>query len=147
MNVGTTTRASKQTGVKLRPEVKTRIEALSSARFGPRGLSRWIERQLDLLLKDRDFLARLTASAPAGELVRKTIVLTPESQKLLAKATVRVRKIDPTSEDVQSQILRAAFDLAIESEPAPEVEGRDPSVDIPIGDVKPRLGSTRARKR
>lgn len=105
---------AKTTSVTLSPEMKDAISRLSARTYGVRGLSRWTEEQLRRLLQRRDFLVRYAQSSAVETGATKSVRLTEGAQELLTQGTLRVRKIDPLSPNVQSRLLRAAFAAAIE---------------------------------
>lgn len=153
MNRAASNYAAKVTSVALRPEVKDVVEELSLERYGPRGFSRWTEERLGELLNHRSFLVRYAQSDLSGDTVRKSLRLTPASEKLLEQAVLRIRQLDPLSQNEQSRILRAAFDLAVENasqkSSAKEAKKSKPAAempDIPL-EKKPRLGTVRAKKK
>jgi len=130
--------ANKVTSVTLSSRMKADVEALAKAKYGPRGMARWLEEHLGALLEDRSFISRVGASEAVTEMdVRKSIRLTPTAEQLLMEGVRRVRKIDPFAENPRSKILRATFDFAIDK--AEGSKPKPPEVDVGIADVVLRL--------
>lgn len=130
--------ANKVTSVTLSSQMKADIEALAKAKYGPRGMARWLEENLTALLEDRSFISRVGASEAVTEMdVRKSIRLTPTAEQLLMEGVRRVRKIDPFAENPRSKILRATFDFAIDQAESSRTKG--PTADVNIADAAPRL--------
>lgn len=153
----TTTPAAKTTSVSLTQEMLEMVIRISQDRYGVRGMARSIEDWLADLLKQRDFLSRYAAITVEGSVVRKSIRLTGRAEDMIEDAIKRIRKVDPLSKDVQTRLLRAAFDLAIEQHAAAmaarPVAGTDlddqaqMEIVVPLETARPRLARKPARKR
>lgn len=145
--------ATKQTSLTLPVTLIAHVDQLAAAKYGQRGMARWVDDVLEEFLAQPDFVVQVGASeAKATETHRKSLRLTPFGESMLVEGVKRVRKVDPTLENVRSQILRAAFRYAARkagmlTKPA---QGASETVEtvpaVKISDKAPGLGR-KGRKR
>lgn len=145
---------SKQSSVLLTAEMRQDIESLGRAKYGPRGLSKWIEKAIANFMKKPDFVLRVGVGEAKMELsTRKVITLTPDADEMLNDAVTKVRRADPTQENVRAMILRSAFNDAIReaklTEPAlvPSAKAKVAEMGAPkISDKAPGMRRKAAKK-
>lgn len=145
--------ATKQTSLTLPVTLIAHVDQLATAKYGQRGMARWVDDVLQEFLAQPDFVVQIGASeAKATTTHRKSLRLTPFGESMLIEGVKRVRKVDPTLENVRSQILRAAFRYAARKAGVlarPETAANDeamPAPTVKISDKAPGLGR-KGRKR
>lgn len=114
-NVNPATRGrARRTSLRMSAEMLQDIESLGRAKYGQRGMSRWIEKCIANFMKKPDFVLRVGVGQAKMKFDQHKIFhLTPDAEEMLNEAVLRVRRADPAQENITAMVLRSAFQEAI----------------------------------
>jgi predicted DNA-binding protein len=99
-----------KTSVRMTLAMQQELRAAASAAYGGKGKSRWVREALEML--DAQDEAMTSVGLGEAQFVpecAEQFLLSAEAMDRLEAMVSRVRRQDPLSEGVQSQVLRAAI--------------------------------------